>query len=146
MSPNSDDQNNKSQDYQQDDQQISTGGFTPEVASSPSTSAESSSEGESGYEQIKKIEQQAELQEQKEKFQRQAEQQKQKSAQQSKQKREKKEVPDSVKPKYFGYNPPPQLMNDPEMIKKQAGKGDKKESKTWLLMFLDRVLKKESEG
>lgn len=122
-------------------QQISTGGFSPEIISTPAPQ-ESQGSPETGYEQIKQIEQQAENG---------AESAPEMPLPQEKTKpettsetREKKEVPSGVKSKYFGYHPPKNIAQDANYIKSNSGRGAKNESKTWLLMFLDRILKKES--
>jgi len=127
--------------------QVSVGG-SPEAASveikssNSMSNAESQPNLESGYEQIKAIEKAVEKQAEKaEKPQHVETQQKQ---QKNEDKREKKEVPVTVKPKFFGYKPSKKIANDPNYIKSHAGRGDKQDSKTWLLVFLDRLLKKES--
>ncbi len=122
---------------------ISTGGFSPEVVSSDTATSEQTPNEESGYEQIKKIEQAAEKTEKQQAHQ--SERKSEETAKEDASRREKKEVPTGVKTKYFGYNPPPSIANNTDYIQKNAGKGNKAEAKTWLLVFLDRLLKKESE-
>jgi hypothetical protein len=146
--PNNPVQLNDAQNQSQQQAQVSVGG-SPEVASvevktgtDSANSAEVQSSLESGYEQIKAIEKAVEKQAEKaEKPQHIETQQKQ---QKNEDKREKKEVPVTVKPKFFGYKPSKKIANDPNYIKSHAGRGDKQDSKTWLLVFLDRLLKKES--
>ena len=47
-------------------------------------------------------------------------------------------------PKFFGYNVPPKLANDFGLIKSKKGKGSPQKARTWILMLLDRLLKKQS--
>jgi hypothetical protein len=48
-------------------------------------------------------------------------------------------------PKYFGYSLPPKMVNDFKNIAKQKKKGgDPNESKTWIYVLLDRILKMRS--
>lgn len=143
--------NNLTQDQNQsigsDDQEedtnevgVSTGGFSPEVVSAPSQQVESQPQEESGYEQIRRIEKQAEDESG-------AEQQPVVKPTQPKQinevKQAAKEAPQKEQPKYFGYTAPKRITSDKDYIESNVGKGDKKDSKTWLLVFLDRLLKKD---
>lgn len=119
------------------------GGVSPETGPVAPTQGEAQPKAESGYEQIKKIEQEAERADQMEKKPRRMKPSKQKPESQS-QTGEKKETPQAIQPKYFGYKPPKDLISNPQKVKRQAGTGNKQDAKTWLLVFLDRVLKKES--
>lgn len=47
-------------------------------------------------------------------------------------------------PKFYGYSIPPQLASNITMIKQNQGKGDPGNARTWLYVFLDRLLKKQS--
>lgn len=58
-------------------------------------------------------------------------------------KKEKKSE-DPVAPQYYGYNIPPQIANNYEYVKASAGKGDPSQSRTWIFMLLDRMLKMRS--
>lgn len=118
--------------------QVSTGGFSPETVAAP-VKTETQPAEESGYEQIKRIEKQAN-----EEAQEQRPPQQPPSLPKSDPFKEKKEQsPQQTKPKYFGYTAPLQITNNPGYIEQRAGKGNKKDSKTWLLIFLDRLLKKQ---
>ncbi len=48
-----------------------------------------------------------------------------------------------IKPSFFGYRVP-KWANDFEYIRKNKGKGDPSDSKTWTLFMVDRLLKKHS--
>lgn len=127
-------------------QQISTGGLTPEVVQAPVGAQEQAPQApETGYEQIQEIERKAEQIERKETKQQQPKVAQQEQAQVTEdQTREKKEVPKAAPPKYFGYKPPKAYMADPKNVKKKVGKGGKNDSMRWLMFFLDRLYKKES--
>jgi len=47
-------------------------------------------------------------------------------------------------PSFFGYKVPPQLLANPQAIMEQSGKGSTKEARTWLIVFLERMLRKQS--
>lgn len=131
------------QDQQAD--QASGGGYSPEAAPTPVQTETQPQQAESGYEKIKQIEKAAEAGEKKE----QAPTPKQSPKPTPKPQPvtpEKKETPQAAKPKYFGYQPPPSFANNTSYIKRKAGTGNPKDSETWLLLFLDRLLKKESEA
>ena len=98
---------------------------------------------ESGYEKILEIEQQVESIEKREK-QKQPLFRPKKKSKSVKESAEKKEIPPALQPKFFGYKPSKKLAGNPQMVKRQAGRGNSSDSKTWLLIFLDRLLKKEN--
>ncbi|MBD3280550.1 hypothetical protein GF389_03440 [Candidatus Dojkabacteria bacterium] len=138
----------QSQKKQSDDQQVQGNvGATPEAGPMQTRTETQPAQTESGYERIKQIEKSAEAGEQKETApkpqgaRRPAPKPKPKPDPKTPEKKE----PPVKRPKYFGYQPPPRLANDTEHIKRNAGKGNVKDSQTWLLTFLDRLLKKETE-
>ncbi len=47
-------------------------------------------------------------------------------------------------PKFFGYKVSSALANNFRYIASQKGKGDTESSKTWIVMLLDRLLKKQT--
>ncbi len=137
-----DDRSQNQQNQQLDPNQGYISSPTPEAPMVAPTNAEASKTQEGGYEQIKQIEQQAQKIEKREG---QLERTPQKPTPQKPQAKtvEKKE-PQVEKPKVFGYNPPPQLINNPSLVKKNVGKGNSHDSKTWLIMLLDRIFKQQN--
>jgi hypothetical protein len=53
--------------------------------------------------------------------------------------------PAGITPKFYGYKVPPQLATNIQAIEAQAGKGDPDQAHTWLIIFLERLLRKQSE-
>ncbi|HEX9804190.1 MAG TPA: hypothetical protein VGA67_00760 [Candidatus Dojkabacteria bacterium] len=53
----------------------------------------------------------------------------------------KKKQNDEFSPRYFGYSIPPQIANNMNAIAANAGKGNANDSKAWLYVFLDRLMK-----
>ncbi len=125
---------------------ISVGGFSPEVVpASSETAPEQTSTVESGYERIKQIEKSAETREKKEVIHKLRKPVDDKKKQAKKVKKISKKYPSPLeKIKYFGYRPAREYLHNVDRIKKQVGKGDPGDTKTWLLVFLDRILRKES--
>ena len=48
-------------------------------------------------------------------------------------------------PKFFGYPIPPSMTSDLSALKKKKGKGETQEAKTWMMILLDRLLRKQSK-
>ncbi|MCA9383244.1 hypothetical protein KC909_02660 [Candidatus Dojkabacteria bacterium] len=46
-------------------------------------------------------------------------------------------------PKVFGYSIPPSLLTNFQSVAKSKSKGNPKDSSTWVVMLLDRILKKQ---
>lgn len=53
--------------------------------------------------------------------------------------------PAGIMPKFYGYKVPPQLATNINAIEAEAGKGDPDQAHTWLIIFLERLLRKQSE-
>lgn len=47
-------------------------------------------------------------------------------------------------PRFYGYKVAPQIANNFALIVQQKGKGKPDESRTWIYMLLDRILKKQA--
>lgn len=140
--------NQQEQTIGQQPPQVGRMGASPESTPIPVQVSETAPKQETGYEEIKRIEKEAESDQAIEAANKRVKQKQnvdspENSQVQPDQTREKKEVPQGFKPKVFGYKTTPQV-SDPDYIKKNAGKGNQKDAKTWLLIFLDRLLKKET--
>ncbi|MBN1332106.1 hypothetical protein JW978_04525 [Candidatus Dojkabacteria bacterium] len=131
-------------DQQEQAVQPQTGGGSPEAAPVQQQTEMQPQQTESGYEKIKQIEKAAEQDTNREQTPK-PQQTPAPAKQEPPQKKPAKTGDQAAKPKYFGYQPPPSISNNAGYVKKNAGKGNVKDSKTWLLLFLDRLLKKESD-
>ena len=108
----------------QQEEVLQGGGGAPEAAPMPNVQPETQAKQvESGYERIKQIEKAAE----------------------SGGEGQKEVIPKPQQPKQPPAKAKRKLASNTKYIKQNAGKGKAKDSQTWLLLFLDRLLKKEGE-
>lgn len=132
---------------QQSGQQISAGtGSSPEAPAIPVQQAEQApAQVETGYEQIKQIEQAAKEQSvEKGEQVKEQKQKKQAPPQQSKPQKPAKKKPSIPQPKFFGYRPSPKLSN-PKVVQAKAKRiRNTGSSETWLVAFLNYLLQKEN--
>jgi len=126
-------------------QVVSTG--TPEASPVVTTAAETSGENqEFGYEAVKRLENSPESFEQKEA------QKPSKIRIGKKKDKKKKDDKDSsekkltVMPTFFGYKVSPHLANNYQLIMDNKGKGDPHTARPWIMLMLDRLLKKQTVG
>lgn len=129
------------QDPSQNQQQYSAYQGSPESAPVPLNVESPVAQPEYGNEALKRIEQQPESIEAAErKDVRQPSQQ----PQQNKPVVQPAKLPAITPPKFFGYNVPPKIASNYALIRSQKGKGDPEQARTWLYVFLDRLLKKQT--
>ncbi len=122
---------------------VNVGASSPEMGPA-SLNVETTPSAESGYEQIRRIERAAETREKKEVVHK-LKKPKDKKQEKKKKKKSQKQIQTPLSDiKYFGYKPPKKYLTNIKRLKSRVGKGDIKDSTTWLLVFLDRILRKES--
>lgn len=148
--------NNQNQQQQNNDDpmknlntQYGASGGSPEAPTPISGNESAPDQGsEFGYERLKQLEQSAEtaLEAAERKESNKVDDPKQRRPQQPQHKKKNpvRKVPNTNAPKYFGYNISPQIANNPQIVKSRAGKGDPKNSQTWVYVLLERLLKMRS--
>jgi len=113
-----------------------------QIETSPDSGTEQSTEY--GHEAIRKIEQQPNPEQS-------AEQMEQRAAPRPQQPQQQKPQPKPKKPSgpeppsFYGYKVPLNISTNPKLIAEKKGTGDPSDSRTWVYMFLDRLLKKQSQ-
>ena len=118
---------------------------SPESAPmSPTVPESNNTSPEFGYEALKRIEQTPESISDAERKET-APQQRQQPKQQTKPVQKPQPIPQPKQqgPKVFGYNIPPALLNNFQAISRSRSKGSPKDSSTWVVMLLDRILRKQ---
>lgn len=112
-----------------------------QIESSPNSAPERSTEY--GHEAIRRIEQQPQPEKAAEQMEQRAQPRPQQPQAPAQKPKPKKTGPEP--PSFYGYKVPLNISTNSKLIAEKKGTGDTSDARTWVYMFLDRLLKKQTQ-